>query len=195
MRASRGWGRRELLGASKEEGRVGKRGGESPFFKVRILPAVDRSRVKGKTGYLLMDGDWDLDFAAMIEATKLLDQKLLKEEHLEKSVLVWCGEEEGEGQWVVWECWKLDEGAEEEGRKKIVEFKDRLTAMGKEGLFFRWIELVQYESSQPGGFTTERQQMAAEKARKLFSEQGVDFDEFVEVTGGLEDMPGMGKVG
>ncbi|OCL06194.1 hypothetical protein AOQ84DRAFT_440983 [Glonium stellatum] len=186
VRVSRRWGREELLGAES-----GKRGGESPFFKVRVLPALERERVRAKTGYLLMDGDWDLDFAAMVEATRLLDEGVLREEQLEKSVLVWCGNDEEQGQWVAWECWKLDEGAEAEQRKKIIVFKDRLTQMGKESLFFRWIEIVQYESSQPGGFTPERQIQAAEKAKQLFAEQGVDFDDFIKSTGGLEGMPGM----
>lgn len=191
VRVSRGWGKEDLLGASKEDG---KRGGDSPFFKVRILPALDKERVRAKTGYLLMDGDWDLDFAVMTEATRLVDKGVLQEEQLEKSVLVWCGDDEGQGQWVIWECWKLDEGAEAEQRKKIIVFKDRLTQMGKESLFFRWIEIVQYESSQPGGFTPERQVQAAEKAKQLFAEQGVDFDEFIKSTGGLEGILGMENV-
>jgi len=169
----------------------GKRGGESPFFKVRILPAVERNRVQGKTGYLLMDKDWDLEFAAMVDATRLLDLGELKEEFLEKSVFVWCGEEEGEGQWAVWNCWKLDEGAESDGRKKIVQFKDTLMALGKENLFFKWIELIQYESSQPGGFTPERQMQAADKAKLMFEEQGVDWEEFITASGGLDNLPGM----
>jgi len=44
----------------------------------------------------------------------------------------------------------------EEAKKKIFKFKDRLTAMGKE-LFFKWVELVQEETSKPGRFTKERQ--------------------------------------
>ncbi|KAF2500695.1 hypothetical protein BU16DRAFT_523463 [Lophium mytilinum] len=190
VRVSRGWGQADLLGAVKDGG-SGKRGGESPFFKVRILPAIERNRVQGKTGYLLMDKDWDLEFAAMVDATKLLDLGELKEEFLEKSVFVWCGEEEGEGQWVVWNCYKLDEGSETEGRKRIVQFKDTLMALGKENLFFRWIELIQYESSQPGGFTPERQVQAAEKAKQMFQEQGVDWDEFIAASGGLDNLPGM----
>ncbi|KAJ8607730.1 hypothetical protein MRB53_040118 [Persea americana] len=40
---------------------------------------------------------------------------------------------------------------EDDARRRIVTFKDVLTAMGKEGLFFRWIELLQYESSPAWG--------------------------------------------
>lgn len=53
--------------------------------------------------------------------------------------------------------------------------QDRLASMGKEGLFFRMIELVQYEGSTPGGFSPERQQSTLEKVEKLFADNGVDF--------------------
>lgn len=188
VRQSRGWGSKDLLGEA--EGSTGKAGEESPFFKTRVLPAVDRTRLREKTGYMLMDKDYDLDFAGMTKATELLDKKEIEVDALRKSVFVWVGSEEA-GQWVVWDCWRLDEGGETEARQKIVLFKDRLTAMGKENLFFKWVELVQYESNAPGGFTQERQISTAEKAKKLFEEQGVDFDTFIKDIGGLDGMPGM----
>jgi hypothetical protein len=51
--------------------------------------------------------------------------------------------------------------------------------MGKEGLFFRMIELVQYEGSTPGefgGFSPDRQQATIEKIKQLFANDGVDFE-------------------
>ncbi|KAF2653279.1 hypothetical protein K491DRAFT_705949 [Lophiostoma macrostomum CBS 122681] len=189
VRQSRGWGAEDLLGEA--EGASKARAGESsPFFKTRVLPAVDAGRLRSKTGYMLMDKDFDLDFAGMVVATRVLDSKEVEKDELRKSVFVWVGSEE-EGQWVVWNCWRLDEGSETEARQKIVLFKDRLTAMGKENLFFRWVELVQYESNAPGGFTKERQAETAEKAKRLFEEQGVDFETFSREIGGLEGMPGM----
>ncbi|KAF2144859.1 uncharacterized protein K452DRAFT_305825 [Aplosporella prunicola CBS 121167] len=185
VRGSRGWGASDLLG---EESGSGKRGQDSPFFATRILPAVDRGLVSRKTGYLLMNADWDLDFAGMVRATQLVDAKTLPESAFEKSVWVHAGEDTG---WCVWEIYRLDEGAEDEGRKKIVLFKDKLTQMGKESLFFRWIELIQYESSQPGGFTPARQQDAVKKARELFEANGVDFEKFADEVGGLDGMPGL----
>ncbi|KAF2241537.1 hypothetical protein BU26DRAFT_172599 [Trematosphaeria pertusa] len=188
VRQSRGWGAKDLLGEA--EGSSGKAGGDSPFFKTRILPAVDMRRLREKTGYLLMDGDFDLDFGGMITATKLLDKKEITADLLRTSVFVWVGSEET-GQWAVWNCWKLDEGSETEARQKIMLFKDRLTAMGKESLFFKWVELVQFESNAPGGFTYERQAATAEKAKTLFEEEGIDFDKFIRDIGGLGGMPGM----
>lgn len=67
--------------------------------------------------------------------------------------------------------------------------------MGKENLFFRWIEIVQFESSQPGGFTQERQTRAVGQAKQAFKEQGVDFEEFVKSVGGMDAMPGVETTG
>lgn len=192
VRQSRGWGAKDLLGEA--EGSTGKAGEESPFFKTRILPAVDPQRLKEKTGYLLMDGDFDLDFYGMIAATKLLDKKDVAADLLKKCVLVYVGDKEkGEGLWAVWNCGVLDvsEPNEAEARDKVIAIKDKLTEMGKESLFFRWVELIQYESNAPGGFTQERQVAAADKVKKMFEEQGVDWDKFSAEIGGLEGVPGL----
>ncbi|KAF3042354.1 hypothetical protein E8E12_004680 [Didymella heteroderae] len=192
VRQSRGWGAKDLLGEAEES--TGKAGEESPFFKTRILPAVDPQRLKEKTGYLLMDGDFDLDFYGMIAATQLLDRKDVAADLLKKCVLVYVGDrEKSEGQWAVWNCGMLDvdEPNEAEAREKVIAIKDKLTEMGKESLFFRWVELIQYESNAPGGFTQERQVAAAEKVRKMFEEQGVDWDKFSQEIGGLEGVPGL----
>lgn len=188
VRESRGWGAEDLLGAA--EGSSGKSGSESPFFKTRILPAVDIHRLRAKTGYMLMDKDFDLNFGCMIAATELLDKKDVSLEELNTSVFVWVGNEEG-GQWAVWNCGKLDDGAETEARQKIVMFKDRLTLMGKESLFFKWVELVQFESSAPGGFTAEKQASTAEKTKRMFEAEGIDFEQFSAEIGGFGGMPGM----
>ncbi|KAH9877281.1 hypothetical protein IAQ61_002645 [Plenodomus lingam] len=189
VRQSRGWGAADLLGAA--EGASGKAGEDSPFFKTRILPAVDKERLRQKTGYLLMDANFDLDFYGMIAATQLVDRKDMTMDYLKKSVFVCICDKKGEeGQWAMWDCSKLDQGSETEARDKVILFKDKLTEMGKESLFFKWVELIQYESSAPGGFTEERQIAAAEKAKKMFKDEGVDFEEFTKDIGGMEGMPG-----
>ena len=183
VRVSRGWGAEDLLPPARSS--TTKAGGESPFFKVRILPAVDRTFMQ-KTGYLMMGKDWDLDFAAIIEATELVDKKTIALADLEKKVVVWSGNPDGSsGKWAVWDIHRLDEGAEDDSRRKIVEFRDRLVAMGKETLFFRWVEIIQYESTRPEGFSEER---AASQVAELFAEHGVDFEEFARSVGGLGAM-------
>ena len=156
-------------------------------YKERILPAIDKKWVKAKTSYLMMDKNWDLDFAGMVTAHELVKQGKASLQDFQKTVIV-HSEDHG---WIIWPVWELDEGSEEEARKKIVVFKDKLTAMGKEHLFFRWIELIQFESSQPGGFTSERQADAMKQAKELFESQGVDFEQFWKEVGGVEGLPGM----
>jgi len=191
VRQSRGWGAEDLLGAA--EGATGKAGAESPFFKTRILPAVDPTRLRDKTGYLLMDADFDLDFYGMIAATQLVDRKTIVADTLKKAVFVYVGDLKSEvpnGQWAMWDCSQLDEGAETTAREKLLQFKDKLTAMGKESLFFKWVELIQYESNAPGGFTQQRQIETAQKTKAMFEAEGVDWEEFSREIGDLE-MPGV----
>jgi len=70
-----------------------------------------------------------------------------------------------------------------------------LTVLGKENLFFRWIEIVQYESTQPGGLSGQRRIEVMDKARDIFQAQGIDFDDFVTTIGGLEAFPGFDQAG
>ncbi|MCJ1441356.1 MAG: hypothetical protein MMC23_001842 [Stictis urceolatum] len=161
--------------------------GDGAVYQERIMPAIDRQWVKAKTGYMMMDKSWDLDFQAMVKAHSLIESGESSIGDFEKQVIV----HHDEFGWLLWPVWKLDEGAQDEGRRVIVEFKEKLTAMGKESLFFRWIEIIQYESSQPGGFTAERQAKAMAEAKSAFEEQGVDFDLFWEEVGGTKGMPGL----
>ena len=161
-------------------------GGE---MKERIMPAVSQCWLRDKTGYLMMDKSWDLDFGGMVTAHSLIETGKCTLEDFRTSI---CAHAEGQG-WLVWEVWKLDaDGEGEDKRRRIVAMKDRLTKMGRENLFFRWVEMVQFESSAEGGFTRERQRIAVEKTRRMFEEQGVDFEGFwQEIDGGVEGMPGM----
>ncbi|MCJ1361148.1 hypothetical protein MMC16_000245 [Acarospora aff. strigata] len=176
-----GWlGRQDDSGAKLRE----------QVFQERIMPAIDAKWVQAKTGYLMMDKNWDLDFAGMITAHNLLSSEKIQLDDFQKTVILYA---EPHG-WLVWPVHRLDNNnneTQEAGRQKIVAFKDRLTAMGKENLFFRWIEIVQYESTQPGGFTPQRQKAAMAKAKETFEAQGVDFERFWRDVGGMEGMPGM----
>jgi hypothetical protein len=153
-------------------------------IKERIMPALG-PKVQTKTGYLLMDKYWDLGFAEMIHAHALLDSGTLKMEDFEKTVWIHSPS-------YGWSMWKVDgDRPDVQSTQKISLFKDKLTAMGKENLFYRWVELIQYESSLPGGFGPERQKVAMQKAKALFEKQGVDFEKFWEEVGGPEGLPGM----
>lgn len=126
-----------------------------------------------KTGYLLMNGQWDLDWEAMVDAHYLVDKKEIALEAFRSVVLV---HHEDYG----WLCYDTKMGAsaaEDEKRRQVFKFRDALTAMGKENLFYRWVEVVQFESNQPGGFGPEKQEAAAKQIRELFQKEDIDFDE------------------
>jgi hypothetical protein len=191
VRISRTWDGADLVSGNKK-------GGESPFFRTRILPALD-AELMLKTGYVMMNADWDLDFGVMVEAAKLVDKKTLDLEDLDRRVLVWQPLGTTDGQWLMWD--EKNYGKEKtaeiarptepepagtaEGRQKIMQIQDRLRSMGKEALFYKWVELIQYESTRPGGFSKERQAEAGAKVQALFEEHGVDFEEFEKSVGGI----------
>ncbi|KAK4979440.1 hypothetical protein LTR28_004594 [Elasticomyces elasticus] len=178
VRASRGWGCGDLLGGVRK-------GEESAFWRTRVVPAVDKEFLR-KTGYLMMGKSWDLDFAGMVAAHELVRRGELAMRDLERVVLA-HSEEFG------WLCWAFGREGED-GGGKIRVFKDALTKMSKEGLFFRWVEIVQFEAGQDGGLTEQRRRNVLRKGREAFGEQGVDFDGFMEVVGGVEGLPGLEQV-
>ncbi|KAF4637808.1 hypothetical protein G7Y89_g272 [Cudoniella acicularis] len=166
-------------------------GPEQKLLFENVGKAVDPMWMSEKTGYLMLNKEWDLDWKVMIFATKQVDQKAMKLEDFKTTIFV----HDKEFGWVLIETAEAGGSlAEEEGRRKIVAFKDELTALGKENLFFRWIELVQFESSQPGGFGPDRQRQTMEKAKQMFESQEVDFDKFWAKVGGMKGMPGMDEM-
>ena len=197
VRRSRRWDR-ELFFEEKADWREVEREGvkegfledgrEGKVFRDRVLPAVEKEWVTKKTGYTLMDKSWDLYFGGMIQAHGCIDRGDNTLDDFRTSVIVHT-EKAG---WVIWEVWrKHGDGAGDEGTMKLRAVKDKLMGMGKEGLFFRWIEVVQNETSQAGDLTVEKQKKAVQKVREEFEEEGVDFDWFWKDVGGLESMPGM----
>lgn len=173
VRISRGWGTEELMKGVKQ-------GEENPFFKTRILPAIEPVFMR-KTGYLMMDKDWDLEFELMQDAHTLLKQGSFKAEEMDKLVLAF---QEGVG-WLAWR-WETSDDVVEGRRKKVIAFKEKLTAMGKESLFWKWTEIVEEERDSDGGFTLERQKRVAKRVEEEFEKNGVDFDVVVQSIGGLD---------
>lgn len=161
---------------------------EDEEMRDKIVAAVTPDRLS-KTGYLLIDADWDLDYPAMIKAHELADsssdKNTLPLDEFRTAVLV---NTDSDG-WIIWHVG--DEDTEEgrtrsKQRDQILAFKEKLSDMGHEELFFRWVELIQYESTQPGGFTQERQASAMVQAKQLFEDAGVDFTQFWQEVGGME---------
>lgn len=140
-----------------------------------------------KTGYLLMNGQWDLDWAEMVHAHTMVDKKDIALEAFKNVVLVHHKD-------YGWLSYDINTGAasgEDEKRRQVFAFRDALTAMGKEDLFYRWVEIVQFEATQPGGFGPEKQEAAAKRIRELFEGQGINFEELWRETVGSGNFTGM----
>ncbi|KAI5360592.1 hypothetical protein Slin14017_G087670 [Septoria linicola] len=175
VRVSRNWTTSDLMQGVRQ-------GEENAFFKTRILPAINPEEMR-KTGYLMMNESWDLEFELMSDAHTLVKQKQLREEDVDKVVFAHL---EGHG-WVVWK-WE-GEDVIEGRRKKVVAFKEVLTKLGKESLFWRWTEIVEEERDADGGFTAKGQEKVVERVKREFEKEGVDFEEIVKGIGGLEEVP------
>ncbi|PGH27418.1 hypothetical protein AJ80_00896 [Polytolypa hystricis UAMH7299] len=183
VRQSRSWSEGKTLEVSTTL--------DSDILKTKIVPAIHPTRLQ-KTGYLLIDPDWDLDFSAMLKAHELVDTKSLRLADFEACVLMYGGSETG---WVIWRIEDEGQGGSSAERKalsqdKLTDIRAKLVAMGKEELFFRWVELMQYVlNTQAENLTGEDQDKALGEIRALFSSHGVEFDKFWEEVGGLEGMP------
>lgn len=139
-----------------------------------IGDATESMLINDKTGYLTMNNEWDLDWAAMVKATKMVDDKSVALEAFRLVVAI----NHNDYGWVSLDLKEHDSAGDDERRNQVFAFRDALAAVGKEDLFYRWIEIVQFESTRPGGFSPEKQVETAKQIRDLFAEQGIDFDEF-----------------
>jgi hypothetical protein len=160
-------------------------------FSATVRLAVAGSYMNGRTGYSMLNREWDLDWWTMAECTKLVDKNEMSLDDFKTRILV----HSDEFGWVFEAQDTSGNSQEDEARSKIVAFKDELTKLGKENLFFKWIELIQFESSRPEGFGPERQVEAMRKAKQMFEAQGVDFEAFWAKVGGMEGLPGMDQFG
>ena len=181
VRVCRNWEGRDMMKGEKK-------GEESPFFKTRILTAVEGETME-KTGYLMMDGSWDLDFGAMQDAHTLVKMGKLGLGEVDALVLV-HQDAGGYKGWLGWRFRELKgETAEEERRRKLVAFKELLASKGKESLFWKWQEVVEAERSADGTFTPEAQEKVSKRVEEVFAKEGIDFKEAMESVGQVEALP------
>jgi hypothetical protein len=185
VRRGRNWDKPLLEG--NEEGTKSWSTQEELDVKFKIEPAMQPSSA-GKSGLLLLDKDWDLDFKAMVDAHRMLKDERLKIDDLEGVALVYYQKQ--------WLAWKVREdlvlpAGDPEQERVLRTFKGKLTEMRQEDVFFRWIEIVQYETSQPGGFTDARRVSAIRELKKLLTDRGADSAAFWDDIGGQEGLPGI----
>jgi hypothetical protein len=160
---------------------------EELTIKFKLEPAIQPSYV-AKSGLLLLDKDWDLDFKAMLDAHRMVKDGRLKLEDLDGVALVYYQKQ--------WLSWKVREEivvpvTNPEAERVLQNFREKLTGLGQEDVFFRWIEIVQYETSLLGGFTEARQVSAVKELTELLTNRGVDCESFWTDIGGHKGLPGL----
>lgn len=143
----------------------------------------------------MMNSDYDLDFPAMLDAERMIEKAEAKPIDFSTSVFIYL---DGIG----WCLWRIEDEMnpkaevnnldEEAARKRMITLKDYLANLGKERLFYRLIELLQYESEQPQGISVDRQEELVQKARDLFSQEGINFNDLMASIGGIQGFPGLG---
>lgn len=190
VRRSRRWGEQVFFGENNEavlgEGKIGGK-----LYKERVLPGIDAAWVRGRTGMSMLDRNWDLWYQGMADAQMLIEKDQVKIEDFNSRMVVVHESKRG---WLMWKC---DNDEPHDGNnnnvEKIKNIKTRLDIMGKEGLFWKWIELVQFETEMNDDNNTvgEVRERLRRKGRDLFAGEGVDFDDFWKKIGGLENMPGL----
>ena len=165
-------------------------------MRERIAPAIDSEWMRERTGFMMMGRDYDLDLPAMLDAEQMIKKGDAKYDDFAKAIFIYL---DGAG----WCMWRIEEAQtagtqkpddeEQEARRRMELFRERVMALGKEHLFYRWIELIQFESQQPGGLTPARQEELVGKARDRFSKEGIDFDSLFSSVGGVDGFPGLGS--
>ncbi|KAF2457703.1 hypothetical protein BDY21DRAFT_342565 [Lineolata rhizophorae] len=190
-----------------------KRDARSVSSSKDIVPrGLSPSYLRSKTGYLMQDREWALDFPAMVTAHLLLDSSAVSPTEFGPRVWAYCGEAHG---WCVWDVGNVAapsskvasndtsiasrrrEEIEEDARRKMRQFETRVSAIGHEDLFFRWLEVLHYESSRPGANSwapQEKKDNLLSSAKELFTDHGVDFEQFVAgLEGGISGVPGLAE--
>ncbi|KAI0016348.1 hypothetical protein F4780DRAFT_693972 [Xylariomycetidae sp. FL0641] len=166
-------------------------------FLARVRQATDPARLRTKTGYLLVGPDWDLDWRLMRRATALVDDAAGEAAALEAFAPAVALLHDPRRGWLGVDVPALHEpggaaaAAEDRRRRQVFAFRDALAARGHEDLFYRWVEVVQFEADRPGGFGPARQEVVARQIREMFAAHGVDFDAFWEESVGTDAALGM----
>ncbi|KAL8679464.1 MAG: hypothetical protein Q9186_004240 [Xanthomendoza sp. 1 TL-2023] len=177
--------------------------------------AIGETHLKSKNALLLTNKHWSLYFRGMLHAHSLLHPPQFNNicADLANGPIICIfkdddnanADEDDKGQWFInrprehhHTRLRKKEANDDDGGKKLRAFKDLLTAMGREGLFFRWVEVMQYESHS-SSFEQRREKDGEESyrtrvvkaSRELFAGQGVSWDEVIDGIGGVDGLFGM----
>ncbi|KAL9617792.1 MAG: hypothetical protein Q9160_007446 [Pyrenula sp. 1 TL-2023] len=151
-----------------------------------------------KTAYtMIADKRWDLDFASMIRAHEFtVKSKDFRMAELDRVVLAYSPQTRQ------WRIWHLDgrpqqtpvTSGDHPNEDHVVRLAKYLRERRKGALFYRYIELVQYETSLPDANTPQRRQAMLRQIKDEFAKAQLDFGRVVRDVGGYQNMPGLEDV-
>ena len=155
--------------------------------KIYAIEALSQETVS-KTGYtLIAETRWELDFAAMIKAQEVVRSRALSPSALHRLVLAFHSG--------TWHAWHLEEGLEEPASTEedpAQKLKKLLQRQRKQELFYRYIELIQYETSSPGAGTDTWKARLMKQLEEMFDKAGLNLASVINEMGGIDKMPGLG---
>lgn len=156
-------------------------------IKFKVDAAMNKSYIS-KTGFSLLDRHWDLDYCGCVDAHRFVEDGRVTLDELENCALVYY-----QNQWLFWRVHEKLSEEEMAGDPKVQNFKQQCTELGLEDVFYRYMEVLQYETNQPGGFLPGAQARVMEELQRLVAEKGVDFHgKFYDAVGGHNGIPGFG---
>lgn len=144
-----------------------------------------------KNALSMLDKNWDLDYHAMVDVAELLDAAKLALDDIDHvALLPW------QDKWYVWypnKASKLDEETQvtEKQDKRLERFKAELVRIDCEDVFYRWIEIVQYETSLPSGFTAAKKEEAKAEFKRMLEARHKDVEQVLSDIGGVSAIPGL----
>ena len=164
-----------------------------------VTPAMDRNGALKKSGYLLIDKEWDLDFRGMVTAHQLIQSKDIHiADFAQPTAYAFY-----KGRWIAWRFPTtaaatrmfpkpaLNGALLSSETPQMTRFHEKLKSLGCEDLFYRWIEIIQFESSGPDGLNDKGKERALQELGTLLMAKGVEMTAFLEDMGGAENLPGM----
>lgn len=133
-----------------------------------------------KNALTLLDKDWDLDYCAMVDAAELLDKDSIQFKDIDHVVLVYWN-----GRWYCWYLYTGSRGVEVNGGQdvKLEQFKKKLIEIGCEDVFYRWIEIIQYETNQSGALPAKKRNEAEQELRRMLKDRKKDDEAFMNSIG------------
>ncbi|CAD6501315.1 BgTH12-01567 [Blumeria graminis f. sp. triticale] len=151
-----------------------------------IQKAIDPLYMNDKTGYMMINKEWDLDWNAMSTATSLIDKNTLSFDDFKTTAILLHSKKHG---WLTFKSCNttVDRDEGRNVKMNIIKFRDELNAMGKESLFIKWVKLVE-EASQTGDFGAEQQNLTMAKVKVMFENEKVDFEKIWAKASGPDEV-------